>query len=141
MIKSKEDLQDEESLCDFCPLTDYGCRFVKINTNQFNQCEGSSCDEAYEHYKENFEEEMKMFEIEKVIYNGVATIVWFADGEKVVVKCSNEAYDEEKGVAMAIVRRLYTRNQFKKMVKDGTEQPNKVKKLKRIRKYKGVDAK
>lgn len=58
----------------------------------------------------------------KVIYNEPATIVFFADGEKVVVKCNNEEFDYEKGVAMAVMRRLYTRSEFKRIVEEGEEQ-------------------
>lgn len=44
--------------------------------------------------------------IKDVIFNGPATIVFWADGEKTVVKCSeNDVYDPEKGLAMAIAKR------------------------------------
>lgn len=46
------------------------------------------------------------FTIKNVIFNGPATIVFWADGEKTVVKCSeNDVYDPEKGLAMAIAKR------------------------------------
>jgi len=67
----------------------------------------------------------EMPKIERIVYNNPATIVWFADGEKVIVKCHNEKFDKEKGVAMAIARKLYTRSEFMRMVERGTEQnPN-----------------
>ena len=45
--------------------------------------------------------------IEKIIYNGPATVVFFNDGTKSVVKCSeNDNFDPEKGVAMACMKRL-----------------------------------
>lgn len=48
----------------------------------------------------------KYFRIKDVIFNGPATIVFWADGEKTVVKCSeNDVYDPEKGLAMAIAKR------------------------------------
>lgn len=44
--------------------------------------------------------------IKRVIFNPPATIVFWSDGEKTVVKCSkNESFDPEKGLAMAIVKR------------------------------------
>lgn len=44
--------------------------------------------------------------IERVIFNPPATIVFWSDGKKTVVKCSkNESFDPEKGLAMAIVKR------------------------------------
>ena len=45
-------------------------------------------------------------EIEKVIFNNPATIVFWNDGSKTVVKCSeDECFDEEKGLAMAISKK------------------------------------
>lgn len=43
--------------------------------------------------------------IERVIFNDPATIVIWKDGSKTVVKCTNEAYDPEKGLAMAITKK------------------------------------
>ena len=49
----------------------------------------------------------KHLPIKKVIFNKPATIVIWEDGEKTVVKCGEkDEYDEEKGLAMAIVKRL-----------------------------------
>lgn len=45
------------------------------------------------------------FDIEKVIFNKPATIVLWADGTKTVVKCEDEAYDPEKGLAMCISKK------------------------------------
>ena len=44
--------------------------------------------------------------IENVIFNGPATIVFWSDGTKTVVKCNNDPYDKEKGLAMAIVKKF-----------------------------------
>lgn len=47
-------------------------------------------------------------EIKDVIFNEPATIVLWEDGTKTVVKAQgNEAYDPEKGLAMAICKKLY----------------------------------
>ena len=62
----------------------------------------------------------KSVEITKVIFNNPATIVFWSDGNKTVVKCSNdEAFDEEKGLAIAISKRFLGNqgnyyNEFKK---------------------------
>ena len=58
-------------------------------------------------------------EIEKVIFNDPATIVFWGNGDKTVVKCENETYDPEKGLAMAISKRFLGNqgnyyNEFKK---------------------------
>lgn len=45
--------------------------------------------------------------IKNVIFNNPATIVFWADGTKTVVKCGDgDAYDPEKGLAMAISKRV-----------------------------------
>ena len=62
----------------------------------------------------------KHVEITKVIFNNPATIVFWSDGKKTVVKCEgDEAFDEEKGLAMAISKRVLGNhgnyyNEFKK---------------------------
>lgn len=55
--RTLEQAQDElgENLCTFCRCTDYGS--AKINTGPWNLCEGCACEEAYENYLENHEEE------------------------------------------------------------------------------------
>lgn len=48
----------------------------------------------------------RRFTITNVIFNDPATIVFWADGTKTVVKCQNgEPFDAEKGLAMAITKR------------------------------------
>lgn len=59
--------------------------------------------------------------IKNVIFNGPATIVMWVDGSKTVVKCENEAFDPEKGLAMAISKKFFGNNgsyydQFKKWI-------------------------
>lgn len=44
--------------------------------------------------------------IKKVIFNPPATIIFWKDGSKTVVKCNGEAFDPEKGMAMAISRKV-----------------------------------
>lgn len=45
-------------------------------------------------------------EIKRVIFNDPATIVFWVDGSKTVVKAVNEPFDPEKGLAMAIAKRV-----------------------------------
>lgn len=46
------------------------------------------------------------FQIKKVIFNNPATIVYWKDGSKTVVKCQDgDVFDKEKGLAMAISKR------------------------------------
>ena len=70
-------------------------------------------------------------DIKKVIFNKPATIVFWADGTKTVVKCADfDIWDPEKGLAMAICKRVYG-DEFHKIFKDyipeedmETEYPN-----------------
>lgn len=58
-------------------------------------------------------------EAEQVIFNPPATIVYWKDGTKTVVRCDNDEFSEEFGFAMACVRKLYgTRNRFKAQYKN-----------------------
>lgn len=52
--------------------------------------------------------------ISKVIFNDPATIVLWDDGTKTVVKCSeDDAFDAEKGLAFAIIKRMISPNSSK----------------------------
>lgn len=52
--------------------------------------------------------DMKMPEIKNVKFNDPATIVFWSDGTKTVVKAGeNDVFDPEKGLAMAIVKKVY----------------------------------
>lgn len=65
--------------------------------------------------------------IKDVIYNDPATIIFWKDGTKTVVKCKNEKFDPEKGLAMAFSKKMFGNkgnyyNVFKKWLPD--EKPN-----------------
>lgn len=52
--------------------------------------------------------DMCMFNIKDVIFNPPATVVYWTDHSKTVVKCGgNDVYDPEKGLAMAILKKLW----------------------------------
>lgn len=65
--------------------------------------------------------------IKNVIFHDPATIVYWMDGSKTVVKCqSGDIFDPEKGLAMAIAKRVYGDNGrycelFKKWIPDSDE--------------------
>lgn len=64
-------------------------------------------------------------EIKRVIFNGPATIVLFADGTKSVVKCSeNDIYDPEKAVMIAYLKKLFgcSKSQMRKWLNKQTEE-------------------
>ena len=64
-------------------------------------------------------------EPKRIIRNGPALIVFWNDGTKTVVKCHDEEFDYEKGLAMALARRLWNRSQTIKHVKSIEEQEEK----------------
>lgn len=70
-------------------------------------------------------------EIKNVIFNDPATIVFWNDGTKTVVKCQpGDSFDPEKGLAMAIVKKAYGNkgsycNQLKKWLHKSKKQKPK----------------
>lgn len=64
-------------------------------------------------------------EIKDVMFNGTATIVFWADDTKTVVKAVGEAFDPEKGLAMAIAKKALGNkgNYFNKIKKWTAKQP------------------
>ena len=61
----------------------------------------------YPYFKPNTTNTTKLPEIKDVIFNEPATIVMWSDGTKTVVKCQeDEGYDPEKGLAMAISKKV-----------------------------------
>ena len=105
MLESMEDLGDE--LCEYCHCTDDG----PVNTNQYNLCEGNWCNDAYDSYIDNYQDELltemeSIMKDKKIIFNGKATIVTWEDNTKTVVKCSaNDTFDKEKGFLMAFFQK------------------------------------
>lgn len=66
----------------------------------------------------------QMMTPKKVIFNNPATIVYWEDGSKTVVKCgSGDMYDCEKGFAMCVLKRLYG-DDFHRLLK--THVPDKI---------------
>lgn len=69
--------------------------------------------------------------IKKVIFNDPATIVFWSDGSKTVVKCQDgDIYDPEKGLAMAISKKALGNkgnycNEFKKWLPEDEEEEEK----------------
>lgn len=60
--------------------------------------------------------------IEKVVFNDPATIVFWADGTKTVVKAVDEPFDKEKGLAMAICKKLFgNKGNYFNVIKKWTE--------------------
>lgn len=56
--------------------------------------------------------------VERVIFNHPATIIFWKDGSKTVVKCQQgDTYDKEKGFVMAYLKKLLgNKNEFNKEI-------------------------
>lgn len=86
-------------------------------------------------------------EISKVIFNPPATIVFWKDNEKTIVKCAEgDTFDQEKGLAMAICKKLFGSNKSGSDYYDGfneifeamrSDDPEKAIAMKLIEKKKG----
>lgn len=68
----------------------------------------------------------KVPEIKRVIFNDPATIVFWDDNTKTIVKAENETFDAEKGLAMAIAKKALGNegnyyNELKKHLGDAYE--------------------
>ena len=60
-------------------------------------------DELYKRYTK----QKSMNKIKNVIFNNPATIVFWSDGSKTVVKCGEgDTFDPEKGLAMALAKKF-----------------------------------
>lgn len=57
-------------------------------------------------------------EIKEVIFHDPATIVYWKDGTKTVVKCQDEEFDKEKGLLAAIAKKVYgNKGNFNNIIK------------------------
>lgn len=63
-------------------------------------------------------------EIDRVIFNDPATIIYWKDGKKTVVKCQpGDEYDKEKGFMAAVMKKLYGNdNTFNKVIRKWCEE-------------------
>ena len=99
--------------------------------NKYIQNDVKITENLYKHYQKLTK--TVDFNVEDVIFNPPATIVFWKDGTKTVVKAEGETYDPEKGLAMAISKKYYGNNRdyyilFKKYLKKYNKQnPNKEK--------------
>lgn len=123
------------SQCDLVPYTDYASR---------SKYTASDVNTAF-----TFMNTLKTcnMEISKVIFNPPATIVFWKDNGKTVVKCGEgDTFDQEKGLAMAICKRLFGSNKSGSDYYDGfneifeamkSNDPEKAIAMKLIEKRKG----
>ena len=86
---------------------EYGSDYIKNTTvNYCNSAAGTDVTVTYV-VKVLNSAITTLCDIKKVIFNAPATIVFWEDGTKTVVKAYEEDYDSEKGLAMAIAKKSY----------------------------------
>lgn len=78
--------------------------------------------------------------INKVIFNDPATIVFWYDGTKTIVKCKeNDSFDPEKGLAMAIAKYHFGNdNTFHKVMKSWLPKEEKNNDFDALNEYSGI---
>ena len=95
-------------------------------------CEKESCD-GCPHYEEEAidveEEPDPLFwgvpDINKVIFSDPATVIFWADGEKTVVKCAEgQTYDRYSGFCAAVCKRLFGSSSAAKEVMEDADEEN-----------------
>ena len=80
------------------------CRLLWVDPECIIVVMNGTDERIYENKEKNTCNSMSM-NIKKVIFNNPATIVFWSDGSKTVVKSNLDDYDPEKGLAMAIAKK------------------------------------
>ena len=110
------------NICSSVDTTYKHGKYVKDWLEYFNiDCSNYELKNSYSQYN-RFESEFlaipELPEIDKVIFHDPATIIIFKDKTKSVVICSeHDEYDQEKGFAMALLKRVLGKKKYKKMFK------------------------
>lgn len=97
----------EVTLQDVCPANE-------MPSKAFAQLRKENCELAFELMRTKIQLELAKFRlrpemmIENVIFNDPATIIFWLDGSKTVVKCQpGDTFSKELGLAMAICKKVY----------------------------------
>lgn len=56
--------------------------------------------------------------ITKIIYKNPVVVVFWNDGTKTISKCHNESYDPEKGLFVAVLKKVMGNNNFRQFMSD-----------------------
>lgn len=108
-------------------MTDIDSMYITTNNaDVFAECVRKYTGGKTMRYSDIFSSKQKTLLIKNVIFNDPATIVFWSDGSKTVVKCQNdESYDPEKGLVMAISKKaLGNKGNYYNEIKKWTEPDN-----------------
>ena len=98
-----DELHSNERSCANCKYADLSAR-----EEPCIRCYSTSYFKPKETNKKEAKTTNMEHKIKKVIFNDPATIVFWKDGTKTVVKCGkNDTYDKEKGLALCIAKKVY----------------------------------
>ena len=124
-VRSSNDKQKDECVCSKRDSIGYGLHVENLYIDEFNASKeaikkyikmnakkadfyidvfGTSKEDTKMDTKKAVETNPAYYPIKNVIFNPPATIVFWEDGSKTVVKAQGEIFDPEKGLAMAISR-------------------------------------
>lgn len=114
----------KEKLNEFSEYCDTDTLITEAVFNNFNACHGIPTIPG----------------IKKVIFNDPATIVFWNDGTKTIVKCNeNDSFDPEKGLAMAIAKYHFGNdNTFHKVMKSWLPKEKQTNDFDALNEYGGV---
>ena len=74
--------------------------------------------QRHSYFVDNTSTKNKVRAPDRVVFNGPATIAFWPDGTKTIVKCQdNEPFDPEKGVAMAILKKVFGGGRYNDIIK------------------------
>lgn len=107
-------------LCNSEKIYNKACEEFALGNFNFREDEKGNLSFVWDHGRN------KQPKIKDVIFNSPATIVFWSDGTKTVVKAENEPFDPEKGLAMAISKKFLGNKgnyfqTFKKFIKEDTK--------------------
>ena len=78
------------------------------NSGNCDGCVGCTCGDEYSPRIENI--------VDHIIFNDPATVIYWVDGSKTVVKCGPEdTFSKEQGVAMAVLKKVFGDNYYRQI--------------------------
>lgn len=79
-----------------------------VNREWFAGVDGMRCETKVDYNGISRRNNMMKYGVKEIIYNDAATIVYWTDGTKTVVKCNeNDEYSEYSGFVEAVAKKMY----------------------------------
>jgi len=67
ILKSFEEMCDDETICDYCHQTDYGEYKSCVTPSGYSSCEGTWCEESYEAYLDDNNASIKLIKYQNSV--------------------------------------------------------------------------